>query len=426
MAPGARRYPTPAHDPASLDYILEEVFRFPPDSILAQALAADGCINFLDLISYTEEDIETLVYPVVQAPSHTGDPVPDVMTTVSRPIRAHLHGLLGYLYYRKHHLSHPVTPANCMEIDPDDFDLYRCSGEFLVYRNNNPPSPPAPKSTRTPAQEFDRNIKLDSSAFPKLDNEKQWDNYQRTLTSLCRSHGLLNVLDKTYMPIGDNAIKLFDRHQSYLYHIFVSTLRTDHGKRLVREFEATYDAQSVYARLSDHATKSVKADINAANLMTYLTTTKLTSDSWPGSHEGFILHWLEQVRQHNVLDPANAINENLQKSLLESALHFAPHLQRVKGQADILARQTNMPLTFDAYQGLLIAEAQTYDSLHSSKGRSRPRKAYATDISNPPDDDVTSLSFNIDMDVADYQVFQSRQTNSPRIPMAQWQQLDTS
>ena len=83
MAPGARRYPTPAHDPASLDYILEEVFRFPPDSILAQALAADGCINFLDLISYTEDDIETLVYPVVQAPSHTGDPVPDVMTTVS-------------------------------------------------------------------------------------------------------------------------------------------------------------------------------------------------------------------------------------------------------------------------------------------------------------------------------------------------------
>ena len=426
-----QRSMAPGYLPESLTYILEEVFRMLPDSILHRALDHHGYHSFMDLIAMPEEDISSLTYPVFQPADEQGDPQPPLEKPVPKPILAYLRGLQGYMYYRGAELNDPINHHNCMEIDHDEFSSYRCSANFYTFTRRSVPTPLVAKPKgRTPAEEFSRSIKLDPSYFPTLKDDKQWDRYQRDLEALCRAHGLLHILDPDYSPVGPDATALFDRHQSFMYHIFVSTLLTDTGKKLVRDYQKTYDAQRIYAKLVEHATTSVTADTNAATIMAYLTTAVLDS-TWRGTHESFIMHWLDQVRQLSDLDPKHTMPDYQKRTLLENAVRLQPHLLQVKNTSALLASQTRKPLDFETYVNLLLAAAQTHDAQHSSLPRSRTRKVYQTELDYIEDshlDNQPELSFDIDTDIGEYQVFQSRLASAPRprLPPSKWDQLDDS
>ncbi|CAJ1966191.1 unnamed protein product [Cylindrotheca closterium] len=175
-----------------------------------------------------------------------GDPQPDVLRDVSKPLKAYLHGIRGYVYHQETVLKDPVTLSNCIPIDPDDFDTYRASSAFIVFHSRTIPQPLVSKpSRRSPAEEFDRGIKLDANLYPTLSDDKQWDSYRRNLEATCRTHGLKQVLDPKYQPTSLDERDLFDRHQSFLYQVFVRTLLTDQGKKIVRQYDKTYDATDV-------------------------------------------------------------------------------------------------------------------------------------------------------------------------------------
>ena len=78
-------------------------------------------------------------------------------------------------------------------------------------------------------------------------------------------------------------------------------LQSNRGKAFVRAHEADYDAQSIYVKLLDYYTKSVKASLDSSNLLSYVTSTRIDSSAWKGIAEGFILHWQEQVRLYESL-----------------------------------------------------------------------------------------------------------------------------
>ena len=57
-----------------------------------------------------------------------------------------------------------------------------------------------------------------------------------------------------------------------------------------------HDAQQVYVDLNTYALKSTAASLNAADLLTYITSVKLgDNQSWVGSTSGFITNWENQV-----------------------------------------------------------------------------------------------------------------------------------
>ena len=95
-------------------------------------------------------------------------------------------------------------------------------------------SNPSPISTcmrtnstnKTLKQEFIKTIKRDMNLFPKLDNEKYWDSWNRTLRSIARVQDVADVLDPNYIPIGLEEIEVFAIKQQYMYTVFEMTLKT--------------------------------------------------------------------------------------------------------------------------------------------------------------------------------------------------------
>ena len=141
------------------------------------------------------------------------------------------------------------------------------------------------------AERFDRSVKRDPTLFSDLQNIVQWDSWSRMFETQVKVQGCSNVIDDSYTPATQDERELFQRQQLYIYSIFERTLKIDDGKDLVRKHHSTHDAQRVYTDLKAFALKSTAASLNAADLLTYITSARLgDNSSWVGSASGFITH----------------------------------------------------------------------------------------------------------------------------------------
>ena len=266
----------------SLTYLLQDVWLVDPtDSILAKALANMGIETFVGLLSLTSGEVDAMQYPVEQAADEHGNAMPDEYRPVPRELKAIVKGFLGFVYYRQAILRQPLDLYNCMELTADEFHTYRCSAHFGIY-NNSPdgqpviPSPIQDTTTssysRTPAQEFVRSIKIDPTYYPTLSKDSGFDQFDRSLTAMARSHGMLNVLDPTYIPTTPNDIELFEKHQAFMYNVFTTKLNTTKGKELVRKYQTDFDAQSIWEDLLEYYRDSEKADGDKTELLNFIMT----------------------------------------------------------------------------------------------------------------------------------------------------------
>ena len=71
--------------------------------------------------------------------------------------------------------------------------------------------------------------------------------------------------------------------------VFSTTLKTDRGKKFVREYEEDFDTQMVYKKLHGFYTTSVGARVSACDVLSYITSAKF--DSRKGTTEYFVLNW---------------------------------------------------------------------------------------------------------------------------------------
>ena len=101
-----------------------------------------------------------------------------------------------------------------------------------------------------------------------------------------------------------------------MYAVVEKTFLSDKGKALVRHCQQTFDAQSIYKELSAYAMQSTKAPMNASNLLSYITTTKLGDEKWKGTTHAFILHWQDQVRKYHDLSSQHQLPHDLLFTLL--------------------------------------------------------------------------------------------------------------
>jgi hypothetical protein len=122
-----------------------------------------------------------------------------------------------------------------------------------------------------------------------------------------------------HMPHPKLRISFFKEKQKYLYAVFEKKLQMDKGKALVCEYEATSDAQAVYAALLDHYTKSVKASLDQSQHMVYITTIKIGDGSWHGSAVSFVLDWQDKVCKFEKLSNAkNHFSDEWKLIMLQS------------------------------------------------------------------------------------------------------------
>ncbi len=180
---------------------------------------------------------------------------------------------------------------------------------------------PFPPKLRDLVLEFKKGIKRDPASFTVLKDNKQWDSVHRTLKAQTCYQDVDDVLNPCYVPNTAEDIALFDKKQKYRYSVLEQILQTDEGKVIVRSHDVDPNAQLIYAEFLQVMTQSTEAMMNSGELLSYLTTTKISNDSWRGTTKTLILNWIDKLRLYHELTPVvDRLSENTQRTLLQNVV----------------------------------------------------------------------------------------------------------
>ena len=79
--------------------------------------------------------------------------------------------------------------------------------------------------------------------------EYVWDFFE---LFIAYDQDLQNVIDINYVPKNIDEIELLHKQKDFLYSVFINTLKTDFGRKYVREHKHNRDAQTVYKKVVQH------------------------------------------------------------------------------------------------------------------------------------------------------------------------------
>jgi hypothetical protein len=105
--------------------------------------------------------------------------------------------------------------------------------------------------------------------FPSLKHIDNWPSFKRETLAQVFAQDVVNVFNPKYKPWGSEEKELFTLQLYYVYAIFCSNLKTDFGRKLVRDYESSQNAQAIWKELSNDAEKSTVAQLIATNLLQY-------------------------------------------------------------------------------------------------------------------------------------------------------------
>ena len=125
------------------------------------------------------------------------------------------------------------------------------------------------------ASDFCKGVKRDIALFQVLKNESNFDTWRRTLKTQARAQNVFEPLDLDYIPTDDEEMELFDEKQKFITAVFDKVLKTSMGQAIFRKYQSTSDAYKMYKELLDHSLKSTGANIDASQVLAYLTSAKL-------------------------------------------------------------------------------------------------------------------------------------------------------
>jgi hypothetical protein len=125
-----------------------------------------------------------------------------------------------------------------MGLTLDDFMAWKAE-EMTIKKNTS--SPRVAKS-RDLVADFKKGIKRDPSLFPSLNHIDNWPTFKRETMAQAFAQDVVNVFNPKYKPWGSEEKELFTLQLYYVYAIFYSNLKTDFGRKLVRDYESSQNA----------------------------------------------------------------------------------------------------------------------------------------------------------------------------------------
>ncbi|HEY9709440.1 MAG TPA: hypothetical protein V6D48_14650 [Oculatellaceae cyanobacterium] len=305
-----------------MKHILETIFDQDADSALHKALMHNGISSPHDLCMEDEGTFDSYQYPT--GVGNDTDPLPKGNIGLLKAFKAYV--------AHQTNLGRPITDDLWLNITRQEFDDFRISPNFTTC-SLTPQLPPRLSAQQLdPVREFRRGIKRDITQYITFKDDAAWDNWNRSTIAQARAQDVEEVLNPSYIPTTKEETDLFGEKQKFMYAVFEKTLLTDKGKALVRAYQKTYDAQQIYKELQEYALLSTKATMDASSLLSYITTSNLGDGKWKGTTHAYILHWQDQVRKYHDLSPSQALSDNLQRILLENAVHPVSELRSVKVQ----------------------------------------------------------------------------------------------
>ena len=296
---------------------------------------------------------------------------------------------------------------------------------------------PTQSETKTALNNFKKGTKRDASVYPIFKNDKYYDTFQRSFFANLKAQGLYDVADPDYDTESGDIYEqeLFQGKQSFVYSVLVTSLQTEKGRELVKEFEG--DARSIILKLHHYHTKSNVAQHDIITLTTDITNLTL-NDSWKGTVKQFLSHFKEKLRLLDSLVPvSDQLPETTRITFLQRAVQQNHDLRQIHVMDSVWRFKTESTdtLTFETYYNLLWDAAHQYDLHHTKKGPQR--KAFISQHEEVNDEDryiiEAEQSFN-DSDPEEesspYSVFQSsfhpKTPQTSYLPPKIWETLSES
>ena len=201
---------------------------------------------------------------------------------------------------------------------------------------------------------------------------------QRSFLANLKAQDLYDVADPDHDPESGDIYEqeLFKGKQSFVYSVLVTSLQTEKGRELVKEFEG--DARSIILKLHHYHTKSNVAQHDIITLTTEITNLTL-NDSWKGTVRQFLSHFKEKLRLLDSLVPvSDQLPETTRLTFLQRAVQQNHDLRQIHVMDSVWRFKTDSTeaLTFDTYYNLLWDAAHQYE-LHQTKKKSQ-REAFSS------------------------------------------------
>jgi hypothetical protein len=89
------------------------------------------------------------------------------------------------------------------------------------------------------AQEFRKGVKRDKTHYTDLKDDKSFTTWNCGFVATAHMHDTHHVLDEVYAPRSETEVSVFKEQQTFMYAVLKEHLKTDKGKSLVSQFEAT-------------------------------------------------------------------------------------------------------------------------------------------------------------------------------------------
>ena len=245
----------------------------------------------------------------------------------------------------------------------------------------------ATSESQTALNNFKKGTKRDASVYPIFKNDKYYDNFQRAFLANLKAQGLYDVTDPDHDPESGDIYEqeLFQGKQSFVYSVLVTSLQTENGRELVKEFEG--DARSIILKLHHYHTKSNVAQHDIITLTTEITNLTL-NDSWKGTVRQFLSHFKEKIRLLDSLVPvSDQLPETARITFLQRTVQQNHDLRQIHVMDSVWRLKTDSTeaLTFETYYNLLWDAAHQYD-LHQVK-KGPQRKSFLSQQEEISDDD---------------------------------------
>jgi hypothetical protein len=316
-----------------------------------------------------------------------------------------------FMFYtrKRHELSTNLDEHDVMDFTNTQFKEYVGSPDYHadLAMSGAPPKPfllprgnsaVATATDDLSALEIRKGVRRDKTHYTDLKDDKYFTTWNRGFVATAHMHHTHQVLDEAYVPRAETEVSVFKEQQTFMYAVLGEHLKTDIGKSLVSQFEATRDAQSIYKELKKHAMSSTAAQLSRDTLLQYITTTRFPGN-WRGTAHGFALHSKEQVMKYEKLELED-FPPKQKLRMLQNAVGDITELAYVKQISDQDVARGNQPLAYEGYMELLLSACSTYDRKIVIPGKQK-RAVYASAISDGGDDYPYADNQN-----EDYEVFQ--------------------
>ena len=289
--------------------------------------------------------------------------------------------------------------------------------------------------SQTALNNFKKETKRDASVYPIFKNDKYYDTFQRSFLANLKAQGLYDVADPDHDPeSGDiHEKELLKGKQFFVYSVLVTSIQTEKGRELVKEFEG--DASSIILKLHHYHTKSNVAQHDIITLTTEITNLTL-NDSWKGTVRQFLGHFKEKLRLLDSLVPvSDQLPETTRLTFLQRAVQQNHNLRQIHVMDSVWRFKTDSTeaLAFETYYNLLCDAAHQYD-LHQTKNGPQ-RKAFSSQQEEINDDEYANAEeqFSTDPEQVEHSpnsVYQSsfhpKMTQKSFLPRHIWETLSES